>query len=537
VAPFLECYVLPACLVGVSLVACGARTAPDPGSGSAAPDAGDALADEMLLRDSAVPDAILPDGPPCAERPPRLVAPLSTLRLTTRRPTLLLEPGTAPGSTQVQLCADRSCGRVLEEVVTTGGPARPAGELPLGVVFWRASSRGCSPAQRLWSHTWEFSVPARSASHEAWTGRYVDINGDGLADLMAYDVRAPQENAFPVLFGARDGLALRPATLSLDATGIGCVFSTYLGDVNGDGFGDAALFVRPLAAPTAHLEVSYGDGAEPLRRRGILVATERYPFVFPLDDVNGDGYADVGTFLEGPNVLHVYFGSSIGPIPSRLRIEAPEGESIFRAGSIGDPDSDGRAEFTARVARTPTLFDFTGTALVPTPLMISRDVALGAGAAGDLDGDGHVDIFAGLSVVDYLRGAGLGSGGVTQLARRDYAGSGCGAVLWPLGDTNGDGYDDMAENDCVDVTFLRGGPATWPAGTERLVLPPHPPLHPWNIRAAGDVDGDGIDDAVGSSAFQLLIVHGARSGSIPNVEMRPWPVFEAAIYTPFSFLW
>jgi uncharacterized protein YceK len=75
---------------------------------------------------------------PCVGCPaPRPIAPLTTARVTSRRPTLrwALAPGT--DGADIELCADRVCTRPLARFTTTGDSVRVPSELPTGVVFWR----------------------------------------------------------------------------------------------------------------------------------------------------------------------------------------------------------------------------------------------------------------------------------------------------------------------------------------------------------------------------------------------------------------
>jgi hypothetical protein len=71
-------------------------------------------------------------------RPPRLVAPLSTATATSRRPTLRWILAANTDGAHVQICRDRACVSEVTTFDAGGSSGRPASDLPIGTVFWRA---------------------------------------------------------------------------------------------------------------------------------------------------------------------------------------------------------------------------------------------------------------------------------------------------------------------------------------------------------------------------------------------------------------
>src|SRR5262249_45205761 len=106
----------------------------------------------------------------CDAAPPRLVAPLSTSTVTTRRPTLRWLPASgADDAARVELCADRACATVLETLDVAGHAATPTMDLPVGVVFWRVHGVAAGVTGAPASATWELFVGPRSTPVDtAW---------------------------------------------------------------------------------------------------------------------------------------------------------------------------------------------------------------------------------------------------------------------------------------------------------------------------------------------------------------------------------
>lgn len=281
----------------VCLVCCGGQADIHPASGDAGGPSFDAASVDASpgVTPDATVDASIDGATPAAPRP---LAPLSTSRVTTRRPTLrwVLPPGVADAT--VDLCFDRACTRPIGlPARVTGSRYAPPSDLPVGVVFWRLHP---STLTSVTSPTWQFTVGARSAPVDSSWGTTLDVNGDGFADVA---VGAPRSNtgAAYVYLGSATGLSRTPATTLRGVTGGFADFGwgygaavASAGDVNGDGFADLAVAADGEGAPQGvciYLGGEDGLATTPSVTLPSAVSAGGLSMA-SAGDVNGDGYAD-----------------------------------------------------------------------------------------------------------------------------------------------------------------------------------------------------------------------------------------------------
>jgi len=167
---------------------------------------------------------------------PRLLAPLSTATVTSRRPTVrwALSPGT--DGARVQFCRDRACTTVLATVDAAGSSGAPTADLPTGVVFWRALASTGSTT----SATWQMTVGPRSAPVNGSYGTTLDVNGDGYADVAvgAYGYASRTGRVY-VYLGSASGIGTTASTTLTGPDGTDTGFGAPVksaGDVDGDGY-------------------------------------------------------------------------------------------------------------------------------------------------------------------------------------------------------------------------------------------------------------------------------------------------------------
>lgn len=149
----------------------------------------------------------------CTPTNPRLIYPLSTTTVTSRRPMLHWELPAGASAVQVDLCATRACSSTIATVMLDGTATNgvPTTDLPKGIVYWRV--RAMVGASSGFSSTWEFNVGARSAATNRSWGTILDVNGDGYADLAVGAPNAAGGSGKVYVFhGSAAGLATSPNT-------------------------------------------------------------------------------------------------------------------------------------------------------------------------------------------------------------------------------------------------------------------------------------------------------------------------------------
>lgn len=416
--------------------------------------------------------------------PPRPVAPVGVSFATSRRPAFRWQLGSGSDGARVVVCADRACAHVVTTFDAAGDHGSPPVDLPAGVVFWRLQGRASGQAGARASATWELVLPAVSAPVATVWGAMLDANGDGFGDVAAGDSDAftPTQHVY-VHHGGPQGPSSAPSSvLSAPAPVKGYASSiASAGDLDGDGFpelivgspGEDAVYVyrggaKGYADPPATLAGPAGSGF------GAAVSGA--------GDVDGDGHADV---VVGMPQLAPAGGSPVQG-GAMLYLGAADGLSASRAAAL--PPRDGS--------------DAQGTGTFVS-------------AAGDVDGDGlgDVAVWAGIDstnpqyVYVYLGRDGPAWKAPSLLLRFEGTSAtwlGAASLLAGVGDTNGDGYPDLAvaspaaptigfETDHVSVFF--GGAAGTPLVPSRRIDSPLAAGDHFGVAlAALDADGNGVAD-------------------------------------------
>jgi len=501
-------------------------------------------------------------GPATAGGIVRLIAPLSTATVTSRRPTFRWVLATGNDGAHVQICRDRACTIEVAAFDATGSSAAPTTDLPAGTLFWRAFGRRGAATAAASSFTWEFTVGARSAPVDTSWGSTLDVNGYGFADMIV----GPRV----YLGGTAPSTG---ASMTLDnIDNLGGDFGGFYGpagsagDVNGDGFADFVVRDNGLPSDTVAAYVYLGSAtglptAPSITLNGRVGPTETGS-VAGVGDVNGDGYADilVGDGYAGTGqdmgAVYLYLGGASGSSPDpALTITGPLARFGYSVAGAGDVNGDGYADVVvgdyglAGVGSTPSAFAYVylggANGLSATPLVAltkpdgtSLD-GITVASAGDVNGDGYADLLVGVPAGE-MGGAYLylgGPNGPPATPSSTFAGidGEFGTVLLGAGDVDGDGYADVVITDPgllpggdapgtpgnTGVAFLYLGGAAGPSTTASftLVNPDSSgltrPFQGW--MGAGDVNGDGYADitaaVLGNTSFGYVFL-GSGSGTV-----------------------
>lgn len=498
---------------------------------------------------------------------PRLIAPVSAAEVGTR-PTLRWARPSRGGAVRVELCRDRAMRRDCQAHTVDGVALTPPSDLARGPWFWRAAGTRDPPGQSpIWAFITrprmgdrvrvgprdlhgdgvdDLVVGAYSAAaalsanrsgavyayagaagrpptpQRVWTGSFPeeafgrglslgDLTGDGIAELLiAADLPAggatPFRGAVSVFLGAPTGPTAAPQRTILPRHHAFGASLAVVGDLDGDGFGDAVLASSsaPSGPIAALLSVHRGgpEGPAPDPWQVVRVAgPAREVIVAPGGDLDGDGFADV--IVATPHdddgarrrvgAVRVLRGGPTGLTDApaaALRGGAPDELLGWALANVGDLDGDGHDEVAlgapgagggvgaVRVLRGsvdgPRLERVVELPGPAAGLRFGTSVA----AIGDVNGDGRSDFAVGAPAegvepgrVFVFHGA---QGDVPTVAavtlRGDSARAAFGGAVTGLGDLDGDGYDDIAvgeyaadaargDSGAGRVLLYRGSPA------------------------------------------------------------------------------
>ena len=246
------------------------------------------------------------------------------------------------------------------------------------------------------------------------------------------------------------------------------------GDLDGDGVADVGYYAQPLQQTLMFRSGLNGAPLPWLSRPGMGLGWAGQ--FAPVGDANGDGYDDFAYFVQGlqPNFVEVVSGAD----GASLWTWSVTNPLVYgMPGLAVDVDGDGCDEITfthevagVRVAEVRS--GRTGGVL----LTVSNAWIV---PVGDTNGDGYGDVAVMTGASTYTALLRLGP----SLAPGATFGDRC----WPVGDTNGNGTSDLFGEYVVasSAIFDGNGGVLWWTGMAAL-----------RATGCGDVDGDGCDDVL-----------------------------------------
>ena len=330
-----------------------------------------------------------------------------------------------------------------------------------------------------------------------------DFNGDGKQDLAVS--HSFDQGTIDILLGNGDG-TFTPAPGSPIPIGkaVGWIF---VGDFNGDGKQDLALFEVSVSANSAAAAVLLGNGdgtftpASGATDLGLGLAG------LVAGDFNGDGKLDLAVTNGFSNSLNILLGNGDGTFTQHTGTPVLVGNAPAGI-ATGDFNGDGILDLAVTNSRdnatTILLGNGDGT-FVPapgSPITVGNDPVFLV--AADLNGDGKLD----LAVPNFLSGnvtilLGNGDGTFTE-AMGSPIQVGNEPVNMAVGDFNADGKVDLVvqgQSSADSIVILLGN------GDGTFTRPPSVTVPQAGPVAAGDFNGDGrLDLAVVDSYDKQLFI-------------------------------
>ncbi|MFO0624220.1 MAG: VCBS repeat-containing protein [Polyangiales bacterium] len=389
-----------------------------PRDGGGVEASADVIAPGVDVPDAAtVSDAAVTDVAETLEVP-RLTRPLSFAVVGTALPELRwVLPERASGA-QVQVCDDSACMRGVQTIDAQGNVVRLTASLAQRAYFWRVRAR-YGERFSAWSPSWEFLVQGNANVMVSWYG-FTDFDRDGSADIV---VGAPGANggrgAVLVYRGKMDPANLPYSVLAGGAEERDVGGAVTLGDVDGDGIADVVCTgsISTPSGPRGGLHVvsfaAVPAGLPTIRRLSESDDTARVSSVSFVGDVDGDGYGDVAvgspTAQNLQGELRVLLGSATGLSSTRSVVIQPGtdyrslGNTILATGDLNRDRLDdflvtslsliGQTQAHSVRGRSPLLAQ--SVAVMPVATGGLQDVGRSTTALGDLNADGANDFLLG----------------------------------------------------------------------------------------------------------------------------------------------
>ncbi len=442
----------------------------------------------------------------CAPLPaPQQIGPSSFSWSTTRRPVFSWIVGGPIDGARLQVCTTRACATVLLDVAVTGTSYTPTADLPAGRLYWRLFGRAGTNQGATASPVWQFANSVRAAARAGSFGVTADFNGDGYADFAVNDEYASTPTV-AVFNGSAAGI---PATRTYGLTGaassgFGLAVSP-AGDVNGDGYGD--LIVGAPTISTAYVYLGSASGLTTSRTLAGATGSSFGSSVSWAGDTNNDGYGDVivgACAVSCTNgAAYVFHGASGGIGTTAARTLSVTGVTGFGSRVQGAGELNNDALDDVIVTSSTTAYQYLGTATSPN-LSIAIAGLSDVDFAWDVNGDGYGDVAAGLqtvtttTVVHSLR---VYPGGINGLGATPSAVSlavrAGGPYVAGLGDTNNDGYGDVAWSSVPVSVRVVNGASTGLGATAVTFTPTATEFDfGWALWGPGDVNGDNLWDII-----------------------------------------
>lgn len=352
------------------------------------------------------------------------------------------------------------------------------------------------------------TIVASGAGDGPVSGLAVDVNSDGLADLLVAEGAARDVAVYP----GRGDLTFAPA---LRFPTSGAAQSLTAADLNRDGVPDLVVGL----AGASQIDLLYGRGDGSFDSPFPQPAGTNPGFV-AAGDFDGDGVIDIVSVNHGSKDLSYFHGLGDGNLAAEVRF----GEDIVvTRASAGDIDSDGRLDLLLLSGSFLQVLPGLGDGGFAPPVAVPAGKVFADVTLGDLDADGRLDAAvadAGGDVAHVF----LGSPAGVFSAREWIRGVGSSRAV-AAADLNGDGKTDVAASRFGSGAFADGSVVACLAngdGTFETGAPSRVGVRPETI-AVGDFNGDHLVDVLtasselafwyGGQGYDLSVLFGLGDGT------------------------
>lgn len=326
------------------------------------------------------------------------------------------------------------------------------GRADLAVVNSWANSSANSVSVLLGNGNGTFQSPISAATAESPEYLSVgDFNGDGNPDLVTnHYIWNPGYQTVSILFGNGNGTFQPVSVQSLPISGDGGNYNgAGAGDVNNDGFADIVALSGMYPDPPVECTVLLGSSSGAFTPVYQIFTAYPYYSSLKLADFNEDGNLDLCAGMT------INLGNGDGTFQDDL--------IYHQTPAIGDFNNDGHLDSSGGYPAGVSVNIGDGTGGISMSVGLNSGFEAGAVSAGDVNGDGAIDIIAlnnqpGTTVV--LGNANHSFGPYFNSSEA------AGLSSIAVGDFNGDGKSDLAATDSaagVVKVFLNNG--IWIGGT------------------------------------------------------------------------